>query len=47
VLVKRVTASKASTCGEVVADPVTHELLHYTERPETCGAAAWRWVCAR
>ena len=32
-LVKRVPAAKASECGEVVADPVTKELLHYTERP--------------
>lgn len=34
-LVKRVAAAKASECGDVVADPATNELLHYTERPET------------
>lgn len=34
-LVKHVSAAKASECGEVVADPKTHELLHYTEKPET------------
>ena len=32
-LVKRVSAAKASECGEVVADAKTNELLHYTERP--------------
>jgi len=34
-LTKRVAASKASECGEVVACAQTGELLHYTERPET------------
>lgn len=35
VLVIRVSAESASQFGELVADPVTHELLHYTEKPET------------
>ena len=34
-LVKRVSAAKALSVGEVVADEITGELLHYKERPET------------
>jgi mannose-1-phosphate guanylyltransferase len=33
VLIKHVSPIQAKDCGEVVADPVTHEMLHYTERP--------------
>ncbi|KAK6924900.1 Nucleotidyl transferase domain [Dillenia turbinata] len=35
ILVIRVSAESASQFGELVADPVTNELLHYTEKPET------------
>ncbi|XP_072991534.1 uncharacterized protein [Typha latifolia] len=35
ILVIKVSAELASQFGELVADPVTHELLHYTEKPET------------
>ncbi|KAG6470863.1 hypothetical protein ZIOFF_071943 [Zingiber officinale] len=35
VLVIKVSAESANQFGELVADPVTHELLHYTEKPET------------
>lgn len=31
----QVSAESAYQFGELVADPVTHELLHYTEKPET------------
>ncbi|KAJ8531078.1 hypothetical protein K7X08_025809 [Anisodus acutangulus] len=34
-LVSKVSAESASQFGELVADPVTKELLHYTEKPET------------
>ncbi|ONK60024.1 uncharacterized protein A4U43_C08F13410 [Asparagus officinalis] len=34
-LVIKVSAELASQFGELVADPVTKELLHYTEKPET------------
>ncbi|KAK4782127.1 hypothetical protein SAY86_016229 [Trapa natans] len=34
-LVIEVSAESASQFGELVADPVTNELLHYTEKPET------------
>ncbi|KAI4351522.1 hypothetical protein L6164_005886 [Bauhinia variegata] len=34
-LVIKVSAESASQFGELVADPVTNELLHYTEKPET------------
>lgn len=37
VLIKRVTPAQAKDCGEVVADPVTKEMLHYTERPVSSG----------
>ncbi|KAH0943606.1 hypothetical protein HID58_003243 [Brassica napus] len=30
-----VSPESASQFGELVADPVTNELLHYTEKPET------------
>ncbi|KAJ9562508.1 hypothetical protein OSB04_007668 [Centaurea solstitialis] len=30
-----VSAESASEFGELVADPITNELLHYTEKPET------------
>ncbi|WJX65527.1 mannose-1-phosphate guanylyltransferase [Trifolium repens] len=30
-----VSAESANQFGELVADPETHELLHYTEKPET------------
>lgn len=31
----QVSAESANEFGELVADPVTKELLHYTEKPET------------
>lgn len=31
----QVSAETANEFGELVADPVTNELLHYTEKPET------------
>ncbi|PKI77787.1 hypothetical protein CRG98_001835 [Punica granatum] len=34
-LVVKVSAESANEFGELVADPVTNELLHYTEKPET------------
>ncbi|RYR08394.1 hypothetical protein Ahy_B05g076064 isoform B [Arachis hypogaea] len=34
-LVIKVSAELASEFGELVADPTTNELLHYTEKPET------------
>ncbi|PRQ53765.1 putative mannose-1-phosphate guanylyltransferase [Rosa chinensis] len=34
-LVIKVSAESANEFGELVADPVTKELLHYTEKPET------------
>ncbi|KAL8529753.1 hypothetical protein ACS0TY_006982 [Phlomoides rotata] len=45
ILVIKVSPESAHQFGELVADPVTNELLHYTEKPETfvsdlinCGA---------
>ncbi|KMZ57260.1 putative Mannose-1-phosphate guanyltransferase [Zostera marina] len=35
VLVIKVPADAANQFGELVADPVSNELLHYTEKPET------------
>ncbi|PON47595.1 Nucleotidyl transferase domain containing protein [Parasponia andersonii] len=35
ILVIKVSAESASQFGELVADPTTNELLHYTEKPET------------
>ncbi|CAO2818268.1 unnamed protein product [Amaranthus hypochondriacus] len=35
ILVSKVSAESANQFGELVADPVTNEVLHYTERPET------------
>ncbi|KAL1551244.1 mannose-1-phosphate guanylyltransferase [Salvia divinorum] len=35
ILVIKVSPESASQFGELVADPVTNELLHYTEKPET------------
>uniref|UniRef100_A0A2P2KXG8 Uncharacterized protein n=1 Tax=Rhizophora mucronata TaxID=61149 RepID=A0A2P2KXG8_RHIMU len=35
VLVIKVSAESANQFGELVADPATKELLHYTEKPET------------
>ncbi|WCJ36023.1 Mannose-1-phosphate guanyltransferase alpha [Euphorbia peplus] len=35
ILVSKVSAESASQFGELIADPVTKELLHYTEKPET------------
>ncbi|KAK9278612.1 hypothetical protein L1049_028185 [Liquidambar formosana] len=35
ILVIKVSAESASQFGELVADPITNELLHYTEKPET------------
>ncbi|KAF9667813.1 hypothetical protein SADUNF_Sadunf15G0062400 [Salix dunnii] len=35
ILVIKVSAELASQFGELVADPDTNELLHYTEKPET------------
>ncbi|KAA8548043.1 hypothetical protein F0562_004696 [Nyssa sinensis] len=34
-LVTKVSAESANQFGELVADPITNELLHYTEKPET------------
>ncbi|CAL0321771.1 unnamed protein product [Lupinus luteus] len=34
-LVIKVSAESANEFGELVADPTTNELLHYTEKPET------------
>lgn len=31
----QVSAESANQFGELVADPITKELLHYTEKPET------------
>jgi len=31
----QVSAESANQFGELVADPTTNELLHYTEKPET------------
>jgi hypothetical protein len=31
----QVSAESANQFGELVADPDTNELLHYTEKPET------------
>lgn len=31
----KVSPESASEFGELVADPITNELLHYTEKPET------------
>ncbi|KAL0357554.1 UNVERIFIED_CONTAM: Mannose-1-phosphate guanyltransferase alpha [Sesamum calycinum] len=35
ILVIKVSPESANQFGEIVADPVTNELLHYTEKPET------------
>ncbi|KAL9273577.1 Mannose-1-phosphate guanyltransferase alpha-B-like protein [Drosera capensis] len=35
ILVIKVSAESANQFGELVADPETNELLHYTEKPET------------
>lgn len=35
ILVIKVSAESANQFGELVADPITKELLHYTEKPET------------
>lgn len=35
ILVVKVSPESASQFGELVSDPVTNELLHYTEKPET------------
>ncbi|KAL6541939.1 hypothetical protein OROGR_011425 [Orobanche gracilis] len=35
ILVIKVSPESANEFGELVADPVTNELLHYTEKPET------------
>ncbi|CAA7399390.1 unnamed protein product [Spirodela intermedia] len=35
ILVSKVSAESASQFGELVADHITNELLHYTEKPET------------
>ncbi|XP_028781715.1 mannose-1-phosphate guanyltransferase alpha-B [Neltuma alba] len=35
ILVVKVSAETANEFGELVADPMTNELLHYTEKPET------------
>ncbi|XP_010272083.1 PREDICTED: mannose-1-phosphate guanyltransferase alpha [Nelumbo nucifera] len=35
ILVTKVSAESANQFGELVADPTTNELLHYTEKPET------------
>lgn len=35
ILVIKVSAELADQFGELVSDPVTNELLHYTEKPET------------
>ncbi|XP_048491716.2 uncharacterized protein LOC125493084 [Beta vulgaris subsp. vulgaris] len=41
-LVIKVSAESANLFGELVADPDTKELLHYTEKPETFGMLANR-----
>ncbi|XP_019702141.1 uncharacterized protein [Elaeis guineensis] len=35
ILVIKVSAESANQFGELVADPITNEVLHYTEKPET------------
>ena len=35
VLLLQVSAESANLFGELVADPDSKELLHYTEKPET------------
>ncbi|KAF3796519.1 Mannose-1-phosphate guanyltransferase alpha [Nymphaea thermarum] len=35
ILVSQVSSESANQFGELVADPLTNELLHYTEKPET------------
>nr|GLL36239.1 mannose-1-phosphate guanyltransferase alpha-like [Ipomoea trifida] len=35
ILVSKVSPESASEFGELVSDPATNELLHYTEKPET------------
>ncbi|XP_028081214.1 uncharacterized protein LOC114282672 isoform X1 [Camellia sinensis] len=35
ILVIKVSAESANQFGELVADPVTNELLHYTGKPDT------------
>jgi len=41
-LATRVPAKKASEFAQVVAHEATGELLHYTERPQTCAPYARR-----
>jgi len=43
-LVNKVSAESANQFGELVADPETNELLHYTEKPETFVSAVLLFV---
>ena len=40
----QVSAESANQFGELVADPETNELLHYTEKPETFVSAVMLFV---
>lgn len=40
----QVSAESANQFGELVADPVTKELLHYTEKPETFVCIFWKII---
>jgi hypothetical protein len=40
----QVSAESANQFGELVADPETNELLHYTEKPETFVSAVLLFV---
>jgi len=40
----QVSAESANQFGELVADPSTNELLHYTEKPETFVSAVLLFV---
>ena len=41
-LATRVATNKAADFAQVVADKETCELLHYTERPQTCAVPSDR-----
>ena len=41
----QVSAESAHQFGELVADPTTKELLHYTEKPETF-VRTWCFLCS-
>ena len=42
ILVSKVSAELACQFGELIADVMTNELLHYTEKPEILGVSAQR-----